>query len=74
MVRKAPLGKIANPKLADDGEKNFLWAKGHMGALAPSQSKYTKSKPLAGTTVAVCLHTTKETSVLVDSLLLAGAR
>lgn len=67
------MGKIADPKLADDGEKNFLWAKGHMSALAHIAEKYAKSKPFEGTTVAVCLHTTKETSVLVDSLLLAGA-
>jgi adenosylhomocysteinase len=67
------MGKIANPKLADDGEKNFLWAKAHMGALSHIASKYAKTKPLEGTIVAVCLHTTKETSVLVDSLLIAGA-
>ena len=24
------MGKIADADLADEGEKNFLWAKGHM--------------------------------------------
>ncbi len=67
------MGKIADAKLADDGEKNFLWAKGHMGALTHIAEKYAKSKPLEGVTVGVCLHVTKETSVLIDSLLLAGA-
>jgi adenosylhomocysteinase len=67
------MGKIANPDLAEEGEKNFLWAKGHMTALSSIASKYAKARPLKGVTVGVCLHVTKETSVLVDSLLLAGA-
>jgi adenosylhomocysteinase len=67
------LGKIADPDLATEGEKDFLWAKGHMTALSSIASKYSKEKPLGGTTVGVCLHVTKETSVLIDSLLLAGA-
>jgi adenosylhomocysteinase len=67
------MGKIANPDLADEGEKNFFWAKGHMTALSSIASKYSEEKPLRGTTVGVCLHVTKETSVLIDSLLLAGA-
>jgi adenosylhomocysteinase len=67
------MGKIANPDLAKEGEKNFLWAKGHMTALSSIASKYSKARPLKGVTVGVCLHVTKETSVLVDSLLLAGA-
>ncbi|HUK74736.1 MAG TPA: adenosylhomocysteinase, partial [Nitrososphaerales archaeon] len=67
------MGKIANPDLAKEGEKNFLWAKGHMTALSGIAEKYAKKKPLKGTTVGVCLHVTKETSVLIDSLLLAGA-
>jgi adenosylhomocysteinase len=67
------MGKIANPALAKEGEKNFLWAKGHMTALSSIASKYAKAKPLKGVTVGVCLHVTKETSVLIDSLLLAGA-
>ena len=67
------MGKIADAKLADDGKKNFLWAKGHMAALTHIATRYAKSKPLEGVTVGVCLHVTKETSVLIDSLLLAGA-
>jgi adenosylhomocysteinase len=65
--------KIANPRLADEGKKNFLWAKNHMGALEKLTRKYAPSKPLEGVTVGVCLHVTKETSVLIDSLVKAGA-
>ncbi len=67
------MGKIANPKLAGEGEKNFLWAKNHMVALTRLSEKYGIGKPLKGVTVGVCLHVTKETSVLIDSLVAAGA-
>jgi adenosylhomocysteinase len=67
------LGKIADSSLAEEGEKNFLWAKNHMIALNTLSEKYIKTKPFKGVTVGVCLHITKETSVLVDSLVKAGA-
>jgi adenosylhomocysteinase len=65
--------KIADPKLSREGEKNFEWAKAHMGALTTLAEKYSKAKPLKGVRLGVCLHVTKETSVLVDALLNAGA-
>ena len=65
--------KVADAKLSKDGERNFLWAKAHMGALTNLAEKYAKSKPLEGIKVGVCLHVTKETSVLIDALLTAGA-
>ncbi len=65
--------KVADPKLSREGERNFLWAKAHMGALTTLAEKYAKSKPLEGVKLGVCLHVTKETSVLIDALLAAGA-
>ena len=65
--------KVADPKLGEAGERNFLWAKAHMGALTTLEEKYAKSRPLEGVRVGVCLHVTKETSVLIDALLEAGA-
>jgi adenosylhomocysteinase len=65
--------KVANPKLSHEGEKNFQWARAHMGALTTLASKYAKAKPLEGVRLGVCLHVTKETSVLIDALLSAGA-
>jgi len=67
------MSKVADPKLADDGERNFRWAKEHMNALTSLAEKYVKKKPLEGLTLGVSLHVTKETSVLIDSLLRAGA-
>ncbi len=65
--------KIANPKLEEEGRKNFVWAKNHMAALDNLARKHGKNKPLEGVAVGVCLHVTKETSVLIDSLVAAGA-
>ena len=65
--------KVTDPGLSGVGEKNFLWAKAHMGALTTLAGKYSKSRPLKGVKLGVCLHITKETSVLIDVLLDAGA-
>ena len=67
------MSKVADPSLAKEGEKDFLWAKSHMGTMQELVSKHAARKPLSGVTVGVCLHVTKETSVLVDALLTAGA-
>jgi len=65
--------KIADLAMAASGEKNFLWAQAHMGALTTLAGKYAKERPLKGVKLGVCLHVTKETSVLIDALLQAGA-
>jgi adenosylhomocysteinase len=44
-----------------------------MGALTKLAEKYSKSRPLEAVKLGVCLHVTKETSVLIDALLKAGA-
>jgi adenosylhomocysteinase len=67
------MGRISDQKLAPEGKRNFLWAKAHMPALVRLADKYAQTKPLEGVRLGVCLHVTKETSVLVDSLLEAGA-
>ena len=65
--------KIADPGLEEEGRKNFTWAKNHMAALGTLARRYAKTKPLQGIKVGVCLHVTKETSVLVDALVSSGA-
>ena len=65
--------KVADRNLAPDGERNFLWAKAHMATLNALAERYGKSKALEGVKLGVCLHITKETSVLIDALLSAGA-
>jgi adenosylhomocysteinase len=44
-----------------------------MGALTTLAEKYSRTRPLEGVRLGVCLHVTKETSVLIDALLKAGA-
>ena len=65
--------KVADQKLSAEGERNFMWAKAHMGVLVALAEKYSKSKPLEGVRIGAALHVTKETSVLIDALLAAGA-
>jgi adenosylhomocysteinase len=72
-LTRVSLGKIANPRLAAEGEKNFRWARDHMRALTLVADRYARSKPLEGVRLGVCLHVTKETSVLIDALVKAGA-
>jgi adenosylhomocysteinase len=67
------MSKIANPRLAKEGEKNFEWARSHMGALVILAEKCARERPLREVKLGVCLHVTKETSVLIDSLVRAGA-
>lgn len=65
--------KFADAGLSAIGERNFHWAKAHMNALTTLAEKYSKTRPLKGVKLGVCLHVTKETSVLIEALLLAGA-
>jgi len=65
--------RVADQNLAAGGERNFLWAKAHMGTMSALAEKYGRSRPLEGLKLGVCLHVTKETSVLIDALLAAGA-
>lgn len=67
------MAKVADLGLADKGEANFVWARDHMPTLAKLKEKHAKSRPLEGVKVGVCLHITKETSVLIEALLSAGA-
>ena len=65
--------KIANPELAEQGRKKIEWAEAHMPVMMKLREKYSKTKPLEGQTIAGCLHVTKETAVLVETLKAAGA-
>ncbi|MBI3840569.1 MAG: adenosylhomocysteinase [Thaumarchaeota archaeon] len=66
--------RVADEGLSKQGEKNYRWARANMGALTMLAEKYSKRKPLEGVRLGVCLHVTKETAVLVDALLGAGAK
>lgn len=65
--------KVRNLKLADDGRKKIEWAESRMPVMMEFRKKYSKTKPLNGYRIAGCLHVTKETAVLVETLVAAGA-
>ena len=65
--------KVADISLAEDGAKRVDWARSRMPVLSKLREEAIKSQPLAGMTVAGCLHVTKETAVLIETLKAAGA-
>ena len=64
---------IADIKLASKGKKRILWADNDMPVLASIRERFAKEKPLAGKSVAACLHITAETANLARTLKAAGA-
>jgi len=65
--------KVKDINLAKDGLKKIAWAESRMPVLMSLRKKYSESKPLSGFKIAGCLHVTKETAVLIDTLKAAGA-
>ena len=65
--------KVADISLADEGARRVDWARSRMPVLAHLREEAIQSKPLAGMVVAGCLHVTKETAVLIETLEDAGA-
>ncbi len=65
--------KVRDLKLADAGRLKIDWAESRMPVLMALREKYSKTKPLKGMRIAGCLHVTKETAVLIETLRAAGA-
>ncbi|MBW2971198.1 adenosylhomocysteinase, partial [Candidatus Woesearchaeota archaeon] len=59
--------------LAEQGKLNIQYAESKMGALLHIRQRFAKEKPLKGITVGMALHVTKETAVLVETLIAGGA-
>ncbi len=66
--------KVANLKLAEEGAKRIEWSESRMPVMMTLREKYKKTKPLEGYRIAGCLHVTKETAVLIRTLVAAGAQ
>mgnify|MGYP000007852430 FL=1 len=66
--------KVADISLADEGELRVDWARSRMPVLATLRATAEGEQPLAGMTVAGCLHVTKETAVLIETIAAAGAK
>jgi len=65
--------KVADIGLAEQGRLKIAWAESRMPVLRALRERYEKDKPLKGQRIAGCLHVTKETAVLVRTLVAAGA-
>lgn len=59
--------------LAEQGLLNIEYAESQMGALLKVKERFAKEKPLKGLRVGMALHLTKETAVLVKTLIAGGA-
>ncbi|MBT4920902.1 MAG: adenosylhomocysteinase [Euryarchaeota archaeon] len=64
---------VADMTLAESGSLRVDWARARMPVLAALKEEALKTKPLAGMRVAGCLHVTKETAVLIETIAAAGA-
>ncbi len=65
--------KVADMGLAPQGKEKMRWAEARMPVLSALRKRYSETKPLKGMRVAGCLHVTKETAVLVKTLVAVGA-
>jgi adenosylhomocysteinase len=65
--------KVRDLKLAGAGRRQIEWAESRMPVMMKLREMYSKTKPLAGYRIAGCLHVTKETAVLIETLQAAGA-
>jgi adenosylhomocysteinase len=72
-AKKLPY-KVADLSLADWGRKEIMLAENEMPGLMALRKKYGKSKPLAGSRIAGCLHMTIQTAVLIETLEELGAK
>jgi len=65
--------EVKDIKLAEQGAMNITFAEQQMGALLEIKKRFLKEKPLKGIRVGMALHVTKETAVLVKTLIAGGA-
>jgi len=65
--------KVKDENLAPQGGLLVEWAAKHMPVLGQIRSRFENEKPLADITIAACLHVTKETAVLAETLKAGGA-
>lgn len=66
--------KVRDLNLADKGRMRIEWAESRMPVLMRLREEYAQSKPFAGYKVTGCLHVTKETAVLIETLVACGAK
>jgi len=78
VLRGQPMDKteqytVADISLAPKGALRVDWARARMPVLEALREEALKTKPLAGMRVTGCLHVTKETAILIETIAAAGA-
>ncbi|WP_061214752.1 adenosylhomocysteinase [Syntrophomonas wolfei] len=68
------LSIIKDCSLAPDGFKKLEWVSNNMPVLNKLREEFAEKKPLAGKTIACCLHLEAKTGYLLQTLQVAGAR
>ncbi len=66
--------QIKDISLTEQGKLNIELAEQRMQALAKIKARFTKEQPFKGLTIGLALHVTKETAVLVRTLIAGGAK
>jgi adenosylhomocysteinase len=66
--------QVKDKTLAPQGHLQIEWASAHMPVLNQVKRRFSKEQPLKGLILGACLHVTKETAVLVDTLMAGGAQ
>ena len=72
-MNKAQNYHVKDISLAEQGKKNIAWAEQQMGALMKIKQRFEKEKPFKNMRIGIALHPTKETAVLVHTLIAGGA-
>lgn len=65
--------KVRDLGLADAGRMRIEWAESRMPVLMRLRDEYRRSQPFKGYKITGCLHVTKETAVLIETLQACGA-
>ncbi len=72
MVSKGDNYQVADIGLAEQGRMKIDWAESRMPVMKTLREEHSKLQSLKGMRVAGCLHVTKETAVLVETIHAAG--
>ena len=65
--------EVKDISLAEQGMLKIEYAERRMGALLKVRERFEKETPFKGIRIGICLHVTKETAVLVKTLMAGGA-
>ncbi|RLI40111.1 adenosylhomocysteinase, partial [Candidatus Bathyarchaeota archaeon] len=65
--------KVKDLSLSEKGLLLIEWASKHMPVLKQIRERFEKERPLEGIRIGACLHVTKETAVLIETLRAGGA-